>query len=158
MFSSWRVASVGIVLATSVYGTAAAEAPEAAKPLLRAWIAEQKSLCSTGKTIFKPGHVIERDVNNDGVKDFILDIGFLECTGEFVSYCGTGGCYKTIIASSGSGYVKAFDGLARDLKVKTIRGRPAIVLTLHGFACGKVGVQDCYEILFWNGKTFASSR
>jgi hypothetical protein len=58
----------------------------------------------------------------------------------------------------GGGYVKALDSNVRDIQFRKVRGRPAIVLDLHGSACGKVGVAPCPRTLVWDGKTFKRAR
>ena len=107
----------------------------------------------------KPAFITEKDVNGDGVKDYVLDYGEFAC-GDFASFfCGTGGCLTQVFASlPGGGYVKALDQNVRQIKFGKVRGRPAIVLDLHGSACGKVGAAACPRTLVWSGKTFARAK
>ena len=107
----------------------------------------------------KPAFVTEKDVNGDGVKDYVLDYGEFVC-GDFASFfCGTGGCLTQVFASlPGGGYVKALDQNVRRIKFRKVRGRPAIVLDLHGSACGKVGAAACPRTLVWDGKTFKRAK
>jgi hypothetical protein len=125
---------------------------------VQAAIEANKKECGEGAKL-KPAFVAEKDVNADGVKDYVLDYGQFEC-GDFASFfCGTGGCLTQVFASlPGGGYVKALDQNVRQIKFRKVRGRPAIVLDLHGSACGKVGAAACPRTLVWDGKTFTRAK
>ncbi len=99
---------------------------------VEAAIEENKKACGE-EVKLKPAFIAEKDVNVDGVKDYVLDYGEFAC-GDFVSFfCGTGGCLTQVFASlPGGGYVKALDQNVRQIKFRKVRGRPAIVLDLHG--------------------------
>ena len=127
-------------------------------PNARAAIAESVKSCD-GKTTFKDGFVSEKDVNGDGVTDYILDYGKFVCDGNEGYFCGSGGCLTQVFASlRNGGYTKALDENVRDLKFRRVQGRPAMVLDLHGSACGKVGAAACPKTLLWNGTTFVPAR
>lgn len=124
----------------------------------QAAIQENVKSCD-GKTTFKDGFVSEKDVNGDGVVDYVLDYGNFVCDGNEGYFCGTGGCLTQVFASvRGGGYVKALDENVRDLKFRRVKGRPAMVLDLHGSACGKVGAAPCPKTLLWNGTKFVPAR
>jgi len=124
----------------------------------QAAIEENVKSCD-GKATFKDGFVSEKDINGDGVVDYILDYGNLVCDGSEGYFCGTGGCLTQVFASlRRGGYVKALDENVRDLKFRRVKGRPAMLLDLHGSACGKVGVEPCPKTLLWNGKKFVLAR
>lgn len=121
---------------------------------VQAAIAENVKACD-GKTTFKDGFVSEKDVNGDGVTDYVLDYGHFVCDGNEGYFCGTGGCLTQVFASlRNGGYVKALDENVRDLKFRRVQGRPAMVLDLHGSACGRTGAAPCPRTLFWNGTKF----
>ncbi len=40
---------------------------------------------------------------------------------------------------------------------KEVKGKPAMIVDLHGSTCGKTGYMACPKTLFWNGKTFAKT-
>lgn len=125
---------------------------------VQAAIEENKKACGEGVTL-KPGFVAEKDVNADGVKDYVLDYGEFECEGMASFFCGTGGCLTQVFASlPGGGYVRALDQNVRVIHFRKVRGRPAIVLDLHGSACGKVGAAPCPRTLVWDGKTFKRAK
>jgi hypothetical protein len=100
--------------------------------------------------------VTSKDVNGDGKPDYILDYEHFQC-GETITYfCGSGGCLTQVFASLPDGsYVKAWDANVRAIRFARVKGKPAMILDLHGSACGKVGAAPCPRTLIWNGKTFA---
>ena len=150
------IRSIGAALCVALLACPTVQAAD--EPLLvKTWLKDQKSSCSPG-VMTKKGFLTRRDVNADGRDDYILDNGFLECDGRASDYCGTAGCDTTVIASVGDGYVNAYEGMARNIAFRTVRGRPAMVLTTHGSGCGKIGAENCTSTLFWNGKTFAAER
>jgi hypothetical protein len=125
---------------------------------VQAAIEENKKACRESVKL-GPAFIAEKDVNGDGVKDYVLDYGEFECEGSASFFCGTGGCLTQVFASlPGGGYVKALDSNVRDIQFRKVRGRSAIVLDLHGSACGKVGAAPCPRTLVWDGKTFKRAR
>jgi hypothetical protein len=125
---------------------------------VQAAIEENKKACGDGAKV-KPQFIAEKDINGDGMKDYVLDYGEFECDGSASYFCGTGGCLTQVFVSLPNGsYVKVLDENVRDLKFRTVRGRPAMVLDLHGSACGKVGAAACPRTLVWDGKTFKRSK
>jgi hypothetical protein len=104
---------------------------------------------------FGKGFVARRDINRDGVADFVLDYGRFECGGSSTFFCGTGGCLTQVFASlPNGGYAKVLGENVRQIAFRVVRGRPAMVLDLHGSACGKIGAEPCPRTLFWNGRSF----
>lgn len=111
------------------------------------------------KPKFNKGFLTRKDINADGVEDFVLDYGAFSCGGMASIYCGSAGCVTVVFASlPGGSFVKAFDGNVQALSFVTVAGKPAIRLGLHGSSCGKVGAAECAATLVWNGKTFAEGR
>jgi hypothetical protein len=105
-----------------------------------------------------PGFVIERDINGDGVKDYVLDYGAFQCGGHLF-FCGTTGCLTQVFASlPHDGYVKVLDENVRNIKFRTSKGRPAMIVDLHGSACGRAGAAPCSATLFWNGERFSRAN
>ena len=106
-----------------------------------------------------PGFMASKDVNGDGKPDYILDYGKFECGGSITAYCGSAGCLTQVFASLPDGaYVKVWDDNVRAIRFATVRGKPAMIVDLHGSACGKTGYLPCPKTLLWNGKSFAATR
>lgn len=113
--------------------------------------------CDTHDAKFEKGFITRRDVNGDGKEDYILDYGHYSCGGSH-NFCGSGGCSMAIYVSRDGGHVMAMDDLVRDIHFKTIGGRPAMLLGLHGSACGKMGAAACGTTLYWNGEKFSPAH
>ena len=117
-------------------------------------IKENEQTCDKSPK-FHGKFITERDINGDGVRDYILAYGEFECDGSATYFCGTGGCLTQVFASLPNGsYVKVLDENVRDLKFRQSGKRWTMVLDLHGSACGKVGAAACRRVLVWDGKTF----
>jgi hypothetical protein len=130
-----------------------AQAQTALPPVVQDEIDQARSACE--RAVLSPGFVTEKDINGDRIKDYILDYGKFECGGNSTFYCGSAGCLAQVFASlPGGGYIKVLDENVRNIKFRTIAGRPAMILDLHGSACGRVGAAPCRITLFWNGQTF----
>jgi len=109
--------------------------------------------------VLKPGFVTIKDINGDGVDDYILDYSNFECGGNSLLYCGSAGCLTQVFASLPNGtYVKVLDENVRNIKFAKIKGRSAMILDLHGSACGRAGAAACVITLFWNGQTFSPAN
>ena len=62
--------------------TVATQAQTALPGLVQAGMDEAKSGCEHEHAVMKLGFLTERDINGDGVKDYILDYGMFECGGN----------------------------------------------------------------------------
>ena len=135
-----------------------AQAQQAPLPKeVQAAIDEAKKDCGE-RVQLKPAFVASKDVNGDGVPDYILDYGKFQC-GDMVSYfCGSAGCLTQVFASlPDASYVKAWDENVRAMRFARVKGKPAMIVDLHGSACNKTGYLPCPKTLLWNGKTFAAT-
>ena len=134
---------------------------KAAKPLppeVQSEINEDIKDCD-GKVKFEKGFLTRRDVNGDGIEDFILDYGHFICGQNATQFCGSAGCVTVIFASLPEGkFVKVLNDNVRGIKFKTVHGRPAMLLDLHGSYCGKAGAAPCNETLYWNGEKFSPAK
>ncbi|WP_332694566.1 hypothetical protein [Bosea sp. (in: a-proteobacteria)] len=112
-----------------------------------------------GKASFKPGFQRVADFNGDGLPDYLLDYGAAECVGgEMVNpFCGSGGCTLDIFVSAADGYRQAYGDNVRDWSLATGRGRPVLLLGLHGSACGRAGFEPCRKRLRWDGDRFVAA-
>jgi hypothetical protein len=111
------------------------------------------------KVKFEKGFLTRRDINGDGVDDFILEYGHFACGASVSLYCGSAGCSTQVFASLSRGkFTKVLDDNVRGIKFETVRGRPAMLLELHGSSCGKVGSAPCSETLYWNREKFSPAN
>jgi hypothetical protein len=155
----FAVATLGLwSLASSM-----AQAQSSLPPIVREAIEASWKDC-TESTVLKAesvsleaGFVVERDVNGDGRKDYILDYGKFRC-GDTAGriFCGSAGCLTQVFASQSDGtYTKVLDENVRGFRFARVKGRPAMVLELHHSACDRPGVVPCSATLFWNGDRFS---
>lgn len=148
-----------LALALALLLTSSVAAHAASGPLpadVTARMEEDKKDCGASASLEK-GFITRKDVNGDGIEDFILDYGHFVCDGSR-TFCGSGGCTTAVYASSNGQFVKVLDDLLRDLRFATIKGRPAVLIGLHGSACGKAGSAACGETLYWNGSKFSPAH
>jgi hypothetical protein len=118
-------------------------------------VEKSRSVCKTWTQL--PGFVTEKDINGDGIRDFILDYDKVECDDSASAWCGSAGCLTQVFASLSDGtFVKVLDGNVRGLS--KIGGRSAMSVDLHGSACGRAGAAPCAEILYWNGQSFSPAN
>ena len=92
------------------------------------------------------------DLNGDGILDWVLDAGDLDCdNGTF--FCGTGGCLTLIFVSHGAGHTLVWEDNIHGWRATAIRGRPGIHFDLHGSACDRSGAEPCSQrYLFQDGR------
>jgi hypothetical protein len=148
---------VAAVLAAST-ATGAIAKTKALPAEVQAVIDDELKSCAE-KVTFKKGFLTRRDINGDGVEDFILDYGRFACGDNSILYCGSAGCLMTVFASLPNGkFAKVFDENVRSVDFKNVRGRPAMVLQLHGSSCGKIGSEPCGATLYWNGEKFSPAN
>ncbi|MBD2745828.1 SH3 domain-containing protein [Microvirga sp. BT688] len=84
------------------------------------------------------------DLNADGVNDWVVDYGHLECDGSTSMFCGSGGCTLQILISNGRNAWEAkFEDTVREYSFKPVGGKMLLRLEQHGIACGKPGIQSC---------------
>lgn len=144
-----------IVLAAAFLAAFPALADTLPSPVTARMSQDQEDCGASAK--FEDGFVTRKDVNGDGVPDYILDYAHFACSGSH-TFCGSGGCTTAIYASKDGEFVKAFDDLVQRLIFTTSKGRPAIQLGLHGSGCGKVGSAQCSVTLYWNVSAFSATH
>src|ERR1044072_8718543 len=145
---------IGLVVALWLIPAAAPAQFENLPKVLQDAVEQQKKECGE-KVDFKPDFVATKDINGDGIVDYILNYESAAC-GDFAPFwCGTGGCHTQVFASlPKGGYFKALDMQVRQIEFRPVPKSPTIVLDLHGGQCGKHGPEPCPRTLVWNGKTF----
>lgn len=153
-----RSALLPFLMAWAVVGLPAAAGAETLPPMVRKAIAESTESCKPDKVTLEKGFLTRKDINGDGIPDYVLNYESFRCGESFVFYCGSAGCLTQVFASADGSYVKVLDENAQDVVFKTVMGRPAMLLGLHGTACGKRGVDACGATLYWNGSKFSPAN
>jgi hypothetical protein len=156
-----------IFLAAFVFaaGPALAQSLQSLPPIVRKALKEaHASSCkdakgvTTGDTIIKWGFIAQRDINGDGIDDYVLDYGQVQC-GNRQGYCGSSGCHTEVFASQDDGtFTKVLDENVLSLHFQYVNGRPAMIIGKHGSVCNRPGYQPCSTTLFWNGASFHSAN
>lgn len=138
-------------------GAARVAAAQPLPPEMQASINDATKSCGK-KVHLKENFITRRDVNGDGIDDFILDFGWFVCGQNSGSdYCGSGGCLTQVFASlSGARFAKVFDDFVQSIKFAEVNERPALVFELHGSDCGKAGFEPCSKTLLWTGQKFST--
>jgi hypothetical protein len=141
-----------IALGSMLCAVAVAAEPPA---LVAESIAEASKTCTDvgGKPAEGAGFATVRDLDGNGVEDWVLDFERFECDGAASLFCGTGGCTLEIYLGRDGTWQKVFADNVRSYKLVKRGKRPAIAVSLHGSACGRAGVHDCPKtFLFANSK------
>ena len=148
---------VALVILASAGGLCA-QTDASLPPGVAAAIAQNRKDCGA-RVVLAPRFVESRDINGDGRADYILDYGHFECDGNAGYFCGTAGCLTQVFASLPDGsYAKVLDENVRGLRFSRVRGRPAMLIDLHGLACGRGGAAPCALTLYWNGFSFSPAN
>lgn len=142
------------VIAALMLSPAATALAQSYPPPVQAELRDTVESCKPQKPTFPKGFLTRKDVNGDGIPDFILNYSGVACGNNSSAFCGSHGCSVQIFASLPNGsFAKVLDMLAFDVAVRHVHGRPAIAVTAVG--CGK-GPATCVSV--WNGKEFKSVR
>jgi hypothetical protein len=116
-------------------------------------IAENRRDCKS--VDIEKGFVTRKDINGDGRPDFVLDYASFFCDGHQRPLCGSLGCTIQVFASLPNGaYAKVVDDTFKRIDFREFQGRPAIIVGLPGFACGKDPTEICDVVKSWNGSSF----
>jgi hypothetical protein len=126
---------------------------------VQAAVRESREACAPDKATLGKGFVQRRDVNGDGVEDYVLDYAAFDCGGSSTYFCGSSGCLTQVFASlKGGRYAKVLDENVQDIQFKQIKGRAALLIGLHGSGCGRAGAAPCHMTLYWNGERFSPAN
>src|SRR4051794_34396677 len=130
----------------------AAATPE---PVARA-TAELMQDCrgADGKPSLLPKFQTTLELNGDGQPDYLLDVAALNCAGAASFFCGTAGCPVMLFLSGSGGLKQELVTYAQAWSIDRAASPPALVLDLHGSACGKAGAEPCRKRYAWNGQAF----
>lgn len=139
-------------------GAAAAATPDFTRlpAEVRSAITKEISDCKAKK--YEDGFLTVKDVNGDGIPDYIIDYAHLICDGSNNFFCGSAGCFTQVIVSlPGGRYATVLQENVQGIEFAPISGRRAMILALHGSACGRAGSQTCRITAIWNGNTFQTT-
>ena len=139
-------------------GASNARSPEGLPSSVAAAINENKHTCSPDPAELEGGFITRRDVNGDGVRDYVLDDGHFVCGDSHNRFCGSDGCLTQVFVSSDGKFMKVLVGNVEDVRLLKLRGRPGIHIDLHGIACGLTKTAPCSGTQFWNGSTFSAAN
>jgi hypothetical protein len=155
---------VALATAFALATGASADAQPSLPSIVRDTIAASRKDCTESASlrgvnvVLEAGFVITKDINGDGRKDYILDYGKFQCEERRI-FCGSAGCLTQVFASQpDSTYAKVLDENVRGVRFTRVKGRPAMLLDLHGSACNRAGVAPCGATLFWNGDKFSPAN
>src|SRR5919206_1061125 len=124
---------------------------------VRREITENGEACGSRKPQIDSGFLTSLDVNGDGIPDYVLNYENFRC-GGVRSFCGSRGCLLQIFASTTDGkFEKAIDEDVWRVDVNRGKGRPSLILGLHGSACGQPGEVLCKVTFVWNGTKFVKT-
>jgi hypothetical protein len=140
-----------LVLVTLVALPAASEPPAA---LIEATEAAAV-LCSGlgGEPVILDGYRVTRDLNGDGVDDFLTDLARLECGGAWSAFCGSSGCPVTAwLSEPGGGHARFELGRLLGFELDDAEPLPALVARYAAPFCPGEGLDECTRT--W---TFASN-
>jgi hypothetical protein len=145
-------------LAAAVVLIAAAAHAEPLPAPVQAAVAEAGRACAPDRTKVGPGLLKRLDLNGDGLPDFVVSYEAVSCADAGRINCGSAGCLTQVFASTPSGYTKVLDENVQEVSFKRVKGRPAMLLGLHGSSCGKAGFEVCGATLYWNGSKFSPAH
>lgn len=146
------------VLAIVLTSNFAALAQTAVPSMVNAHMRANESCGGNDRLILQPGFFTRKDVNGDKIDDFILDYGQTKCPDGGNTFCGTAGCLTTVFVSKYGRHVKVLDENVQDVRFQRVKKRPAMILNMHGSACGRAGASACKSTLFWNGEKFSPAN
>ena len=123
-------------------------------PEVQKEITENGEACGSRKPQIDIGFLTSFDVNGDGIPDYVLNYANFRC-GGVQSFCGLRGCLLQIFVSTKDRkFEKLIDEDVWTVDVNRGKGRPSLVLGLHGPACGLPVEVLCKVTFVWNGTKF----
>ena len=121
---------------------------------VRREITENGEACGSRKPQIDSGFLTSLDVNGDGIPDYVLNYENFRC-GDVRSFCRSGGCLLQIFASTKNGkFEKVINEDVWRVDINRGKGRPSLVLGLHGSACEQPREVRCKVTFVWSGTKF----
>jgi hypothetical protein len=150
------LAGVAVFLAV---GTARAAAPALPATVAKA-VKESAAICTEvgGKPVTSQA-VKQVDLNGDGVEDYVLDVGSINCEGAASVFGDREKGVLVYVGDGKGGATEAFNGVAYGVRVEGAGAAAKLWLTVSGSGCGKPPARDfasenfCERALAWNAKT-----
>jgi hypothetical protein len=106
-----------------------------------------------GQPAILDGYRVTRDLNGDGVDDFLTDLARLECGGAWSAFCGSSGCPVTAwLSEADGGHVRFEFGRLLGFEVRDGEPIPAFVARYAAPFCAGEDLDECTRT--W---TFASN-
>lgn len=132
---------------------------------VRDYVAKQKSDCLLigGEPAERPGFVTLVDLTDDGLVDYVVDLGELDCLDMWPPWRGAHGWWIGIFVARPDGTaIKAFEGMTDQVTIERELGLARVFLGVGGTYCGQdtagvpfSGMRSCRRPLNWNGQTNA---
>ena len=149
--------SVMLSLSFMALGTPTWAQSEELPPEVQREITENGEACGSRKPQIDPGFLTSLDVNGDGIPDYVLNYENFRC-GNVRSFCRSGGCLLQIFASTKNGkFEKVINEDVWRVDINRGKGRPSLVLGLHGSACEQPREVRCKVTFVWNGTKFVKT-
>lgn len=101
-------------------------------------------------------YITATDLDQDGLADYVLHYGGVDCGDSTKNYCGASNCSIEVFMSS-SGYRNPIEFLGHSLlPIVDERGQTGVLLTGGFSICGPTG--QCLPPWFWDGTQFVGGR
>lgn len=161
-----HVAMIALALVTTVgigrHARSDELKPTVLPPEIRKAIDDVDTACreSSGKPGPSPNLIRSTDLTDDGVTDYILDLGYYNCEGAASALsAGQSGNGMTIYVGGPNHTArKAYDVLTQGIELDTVDGKPRLSVAVMGGECGQKNaatlamsdVDVCLRPLHWN--------
>lgn len=134
--------------ATLILAVQVANAADEPPPELVEYTEEQTAFCRDlgGAPNIPSSYQTVRDLNGDGVDDFLTNLANLECEGAASAFCGSGGCpVKAWLSEPDGGYTRFDFGLLDGVEIQDGSPLPSVLAGYHGTLCGpdRIGADTC---------------
>ena len=144
-------------LSFAALGTPTWAQSEELPPEVRREITENGEACGSRKPQIDSGFLTSLDVNGDGIPDYVLNYENFRC-GGVRSFCGSRGCLLQIFASTKDGkFEKVINEDVWRVDINRGKGRPSLILGLHGPACEQPREVRCKVTFVWSGTKFVKT-
>jgi len=144
----------GLLCAAQVSNAQSIERPDNLPPGFEQLIERGASRCGSEDTaVFGPGgFTTPFDLNDDGVKDYIVNSDYFRChPARHLIYGGTAGTHYSFFVSQQDGsFEEAMNLAAHNMQVVYFSRKPTFVFAHHGGSCGYSGATGCVSAMFWS--------